>query len=438
MSTYTPIASVTLDSAQSSVTFSGIPQTYTDLVLVFNGGLASFNYIYVTFNSDTAANYSGTLLWGDGSSRGSTRHTNSNNLQAIGWATGIQNNANAILQINNYANTTTYKTLICRTNDAANGVQAYVGLWRKTPEAITSITLTGVSSTNISSGSTFNIYGVNAQLSAQAKAYGGDTITTDGTYWYHTFYSSGTFTPTQALTADYLVVAGGASGGVGGSGEGGGGGGAGGYRSATAQSFTNGTAYTVTVGAGGAGLSTVGARGIAGSNSSVTGTGFSTITASGGGTGGGDGNRDGGTGGSGGGGCATGLGGSGNSGSYSPVEGYAGGNGYPTNPTRGGGGGGGSSAPGTNGSTSGGAGGAGTSNSITGSSVTYAGGGGGAANSSTGGAGGSGGGGQGGSSTVGANGFSGTANTGSGGGGSYNNGTSGSGGSGIVIVRYAV
>ena len=52
---------------------------------------------------------------------------------------------------------------------------------------------------------------------AGAKATGG-TITTDGTYWFHTFTSSGTFTPTQSLTADMVVVAGGGGGGGGGRG----------------------------------------------------------------------------------------------------------------------------------------------------------------------------------------------------------------------------
>jgi len=49
MSTYTPIASVTLSSAQASVTFSSIPQTYTDLVLVVNGSTATSMVKYASW-----------------------------------------------------------------------------------------------------------------------------------------------------------------------------------------------------------------------------------------------------------------------------------------------------------------------------------------------------------------------------------------------------
>jgi hypothetical protein len=110
--------------------------------------------------------------------------------------------------------------------------------------------------------STFYLYGVAALGTTPAivpYATGGDTIMTDGTYWYHTFVSSGTFTPAKALTADYLVVAGGGGGGQGGQrcrwrrwtsctvGATGGGG-------SLESALSLGTsAYTVTIGAGGAG-----------------------------------------------------------------------------------------------------------------------------------------------------------------------------------------
>jgi hypothetical protein len=64
--------------------------------------------------------------------------------------------------------------------------------------------------------STFYLYGV-AKLGTTPAivpyATGGDTIMTDGTYWYHTFVSSGTFTPQKAMSCDVLVVAGGGGGG---------------------------------------------------------------------------------------------------------------------------------------------------------------------------------------------------------------------------------
>lgn len=441
MSTRTPIASITLSAAASSVTFVNIPQTYTDLVLVANiTGVSAATDPWIRINSDTGTNYSWTWLAGNGSTAQSERSGGTDTKLYYSAISAIQNNVqNVIWNFNNYSNTTTYKTVLWRESDAGTETTATVGLWRST-SAITAIEISLDSSRTYSSGSTFNLYGIDAELSAQAKAYGGDTIVTDGSYWYHTFNTSGTFTPTAALTADYLVVAGGGAGGTGNKYLGGGG--AGGYRTSIGGSPLSLTAqaYTVTVGAGGSPDSN-------GSNSI-----FSTITSTGGGYGGSlfaHVNRNGNSGGSGGGGASdNGTAGSGNAGSFSPVEGFAGGIGGGTSGNGAGGGGGGSSAVGTRGRNSSGdgtpvgpgAGGAGTANSISGSSVTYAGGGGGGAelDFTAGGAGGAGGGGkgQGNDGTV----TAGTANTGGGGGGGTSTfgGVTSNGGSGIVIIRYAV
>jgi hypothetical protein len=229
-------------------------------------------------------------------------------------------------------------------------------------------------------------------------------------------------------SVDFLVIAGGASGGR----ENGGGGGAGGYRTST-QSVNKGTTITITVGDGGAAKTTTG-RGNSGSDSSISGSGLTTITSAGGGAGGGNlSPYTGLSGGSGGGGIYNGIaGGTGNTPSTSPSQGNNGGYGFPSAPAYGGGGGGGASAVGADGTSSvAGAGGAGTASSITGSSVTRAGGGGGCAENGSHGAGGTGGGGAGaGNATA----TSGTANTGGGGGGCNTTGTSGAGGKGVVIL----
>jgi hypothetical protein len=247
--------------------------------------------------------------------------------------------------------------------------------------------------------------------------------------------SSGINEGTDALepiiySVDFLVVAGGGGGGR----SNGGGGGAGGFRTST-QSVGQGTVITVTVGDGGAGSITPPASGTNGSNSSISGSGLTTITSTGGGSGSTSGSSAGSNGGSGGGGTNGLVGGSGNTPSTSPSQGNNGGDG-----TAGGGGpyfgaagGGGAGAVGGNSSTTvGGNGGNGTANSITGSSVTRGGGGGGGVSpGGTTGTGGTGGGGNGGDNSTG--GTNGTANTGSGGGGSGNL-VGASGGKGVVIL----
>lgn len=439
MSTYTPIATQTLGSAASSVTFSSIPQGYTDLILICStnqtsGGTADLS---LQFNADTGSNYSATALSGNGSSALSNRYSNENWVRCTYYGYLDAAIGTYIINLQNYSNSTTYKTLISRANSTSNGTGSSVGLWRST-NAINEVKImcTGNNATNFPAGSTFSLYGIQVGDKAQ-KAQGGNIVASDGTYMYHAFTTSGSFTPSEALTADVLVIGGGGGGGAGH----GGGGGAGGYRLLTSQSLTA-TTKAVIVGAGGTGAPTGGyLKGISGSNSV-----FGSITATGGGGGGSRWDANGISGGSGGGAGYQGSAGSGNAGSYSPVEGYAGGGGGGSNTA--GSGGGGSSTPGEtdNDGANGGAGGAGTapgsnwaSTTKTGVSGYYAGGGGGGANGAfNNGAGGSGGAGGGGYQSAG---VSAVTNTGSGGGGGYSGGgqsAGGNGGSGIVIIRYAL
>ena len=238
------------------------------------------------------------------------------------------------------------------------------------------------------------------------------------------------------FTVDYLVVAGGAGGGWGY----GGGGGAGGLRTSyggTALNLNVATNYTLTIGAGGAGLTSATNPGIIGNNGSNSV--FSAITSTGGGGGGSDGVINGGSGGSGGGGSyVAGAAGAGISG-----QGNDGGSGSPNvssgNAAGGGGGGAGGAGANSTDKNAGGNGGAGLSNLITGSSVNYAGGGGGGCginSSGNPGSGGIGGGGAGGKNYTGGNATANTGGAGGGGGGGSTYYSSGAGGSGIVILRY--
>jgi hypothetical protein len=446
MATYKPIQSIVLSTSASSVTFSDIPQDYSDLVLVCSlifvgtpGGQSSS----LQFNQDTGSNYSYTRLDGSESTVVSGRSANNTTIYLSGSGDGSTTTpSTTITHIANYANSNTNKTILSRGswNGTTKEVDARVGLWRNT-SAITNILVLSYAS-NFASGSTFDLYGIK---SGAPSALGGDVVTTDGNYWYHTFNTTQTFTTLKPLTVDYLVVAGGGGGGHTVAGAGG----AGGLRSTvtatggggsleSSLSLSSGTGYTVTVGSGGAG-NTGGIDGTNGSNSV-----FSTITSTGGGGGAAYSNRNGLSGGSGGGGGGGETGTNSNGGTGTNNQGYAGGKGLAVSASFSGGGGGGAGAVGTNASASqGGNGGTGVAVSISGSSVTYAGGGGGGTGSGTfqsgvPGTGGSGGGGAGGSWSAGS--VAATANTGGGGGGGGNNtGINGAnGGSGVVIVRYPV
>ena len=397
--TYVALATQTVGTAVASYTFTNIPTASSSRQANSNG----FNVYHVAGQSDA----------------------------------NIKNNV--ILHYQNYSNTTTNKTILCRGNSDLE-TAATVALWRST-SAINTI-LVGTTSGNLVAGTTISIYGIKAQVTpGTAKATGG-TITYDS-YGnvIHTFTGNGTFTPTQNLTVDYLVIGGGGAGGS----YAGGGGGAGGVRCTvsatgggalpeTPLSVTASTAYTVTIGNGGAAVNNAGTIGKVGTTGGSTT--FGPITAVGGGGGGGYPSANATSGGSGGGGWAGSYGGTtAVGGSGTANQGYAGGS---SNAQAGSGGGGAGSVGGTASGTTGGNGGSGISVPISGSWSSYAGGGGG---SGTGG----------GTATAGGGnaanngstpGGSGTANTGGGGGGVRDVSdtgavTSGAGGSGIVIIRYS-
>jgi hypothetical protein len=158
-STYTPIATTTLGSAANSVTFSSI-SGYTDIKLVMNGSYNAEDYACYQFNGDTGSNYSETPIVGNGSSVSSGRAANRAFIftQAVAGA-GVR----FMIQSNfmNYSNSTTYKTVLSRTDCASRDVTASVGLWRNTA-AITSIKIYGLVGNNFQAGSTFTLYGIQA------------------------------------------------------------------------------------------------------------------------------------------------------------------------------------------------------------------------------------------------------------------------------------
>lgn len=157
--TYEPIETQTLGTAQPSVTFSSIPQTYTDIVVVVSGTVSANQYVAVRFNSDTASNYSFTRVAGNGTSATSARASNETfGRLSIGNPSNL---FNMIGQIQNYSNTTTYKTWLSRSNIPADFVGALVGLWRST-SAITTIQFLTTTADTFAIGTTFTLYGIKA------------------------------------------------------------------------------------------------------------------------------------------------------------------------------------------------------------------------------------------------------------------------------------
>jgi len=160
--TYEPIATSTLGSSAASFTFTSIPSTYTDLVIVAVGNVSANSYMKLIFNGVTSSIYSQTLMYGTGSTAGAGRQPTSSGLgyfQSHYLYTG-SSQAPMKVQIMNYANTSIYKSCIMREDDATYELTARFGLFQST-NAITSVTLERISGT-WNTGATFTLYGIKA------------------------------------------------------------------------------------------------------------------------------------------------------------------------------------------------------------------------------------------------------------------------------------
>jgi hypothetical protein len=165
-STYEKIATTTLGSAAASYTFSSISGTYTDIVAVLAGTMTAADYVQFQVGNgsvDTGSNYSNTALKGNGSTASSSRSSNSTNIFTPEPMN--TNQGNLIINFQNYANTTTYKTTVMRTNvpltdgGATGSTSATVGLWRST-SAINTIKFYTFAGQTFATGSTFTLYGI--------------------------------------------------------------------------------------------------------------------------------------------------------------------------------------------------------------------------------------------------------------------------------------
>lgn len=157
--TYTPIATTTVTSATNTVTFDSISSAYTDLSINISGFEQANGYVLIRYNNDSTALYSRTAVYGDGSNpqqfaqTGQTSHF----VSMGGINTQPQN-----IEINNYSNTSTFKTTLLKENRTDSSIGITSGLYRST-SAISRIDFISSNSTSsIQPGTTITIYGIAA------------------------------------------------------------------------------------------------------------------------------------------------------------------------------------------------------------------------------------------------------------------------------------
>jgi hypothetical protein len=167
-STYQAIATQTVSgTSTSSITFSSIPQTYTDLRIVVNTGYSFTDTVmFLDFNGNSSTLYSGNDLNGTGSAATTGVFTNATSIQDAGWypypttATVLGASTYDIL---NYTNTTMFKSVLMRLNQPNVLTALRTGLFRST-SAITSVRFFfgAYGSPTFTDGATFTLYGIKA------------------------------------------------------------------------------------------------------------------------------------------------------------------------------------------------------------------------------------------------------------------------------------
>ena len=161
--TYEPIATTTLGTANATITFSSIPSTYTDLRIIFNAKLTATGSTTtssnVRFNSDTGANYSYTYVCGNGST-GSSGAINTTSAYLIETPNVASIWGLTTIDIFSYAGSTNKTALAtCSADQNGSGILTRnVALWRST-SAINSVSLIASSST-WAVGTTATLYGI--------------------------------------------------------------------------------------------------------------------------------------------------------------------------------------------------------------------------------------------------------------------------------------
>lgn len=154
---YIALATTTLGSTSSSVTFSSIPATYKDLILVVAGTInQSNNYVSLQFNSDTASNYSNVFMTGYGSNTTeSIAGTNDSVLRVLmGTSQSV-----STWQLLDYSATDKHKTVLSRSGaNSSTNVNAAAARWANT-NAINTIRVFPQGA-SFNSGTTLSLYGV--------------------------------------------------------------------------------------------------------------------------------------------------------------------------------------------------------------------------------------------------------------------------------------
>jgi len=167
--TYEPIATTTLGTASTTITFSSIPATYTDLkvILVVNGftGAANFSPLLRFNGSSGGTEYSDLFINSDGTTAASASNGSADYLELPSGGS-ISSTIPSFFEIDifSYTSSSVFKTLLISYSNDRSGsgwTSKKAGIRRNTA-AITSLNFNTSSAASYAIGTTATLYGIKA------------------------------------------------------------------------------------------------------------------------------------------------------------------------------------------------------------------------------------------------------------------------------------
>ena len=168
---FTSIATVTAAGGETSLTFSSIPATYTDLHIrgiARDTGAVHFAMMTMQMNADSGSNYAYHTLEANQTTvaaTGNATQTSIGKLVSAGASSLASAFSNIVIDISDYTSTSKNKTIRAISSmdeNSATASQGYIditsGVWLST-SAITSIKILA-GSTAFAAGTTFALYGI--------------------------------------------------------------------------------------------------------------------------------------------------------------------------------------------------------------------------------------------------------------------------------------
>ena len=152
--TYVALATASV-TADASVTFSSIPASYRDLVLVYGGSASATGNLSIRLNGDTGSNYTHVRMYAVSGGYGSDSYTGSR------AENGSTSTGQGVVTINimDYSATDKHKTILSRLNWAGTNLFAHANRWANT-SAVTSIEVYNGDTGNLTG--TLSLYGIEA------------------------------------------------------------------------------------------------------------------------------------------------------------------------------------------------------------------------------------------------------------------------------------